>query len=489
MAHWAATWSPKRRHVSRLAGVRQTNGAVTTDPDEACKELGTFWANTFAKKPVDAKFADEFLRRWAVKLPSIDWKLTEEEFIKVIRSTGDTAPGPDGVPYAAWREAPKALLQTLYKAYVAWIQGGDVPDDFNFAYLTMIPKGEHEEDRKLIAREPGYMRPLSLSNSDCKLLANALKTSMENAVNGWASSVQRGFIRGRKMLQNIMDVETRAMEHAASLDHRAASIFVDFWAAFPSLSHEYLWLVLEHIGVSAPVIAAIQALYRSNRHWIRFGGVCVEVFTITSGVKQGCPLSPLLFVIALDPSLRALQATMGPRSLVRGYADDIALVLKQLWKEAPAVARLFSTLQAMAGLRLKSKKCVMIPLWSITGWGALKMLLREEIPSWGDFELDTKDKYLGVYLGPGAASLSWEGPLKKYVSRCAYIASLKVGLATSALLYRSLAVASLSFVMQICPIPAEVLVQEARALRRLAPGPGNWIPISAIHNLDKLSNC
>ena len=114
------------------------------------------------------------------------------------------------------------------------------------------------------------------------------------------------------------------------------------------------------------------------------------------------------------------------------------------------------------------------------------MLLREEIPSWGDFKLDTKGKYLGVYLGPGAASLSWEGPLKKYVSRCAYIASLKAGLATSALLYCSLAVASLSFVMQICPIPAEVLVQEARALRRLAPGPGNWIPISALHNLDTL---
>jgi hypothetical protein len=171
------------------------------------------------------------------------------------------------------------------------------------------------------------------------------------------------------MLQNIMDVATRAMEHAASLDHRAALIFLDFGAAFPSLSHEYLWLVLEHIGVPAPVLAAIKGLYRSNRHWIRFGGACVEVFTITSGVEQGCPLRPLLFVIALDPFLRAMQATMGPRSLVRGYADDIALVLQQLWKEAPAVARLFSTLQAMAGLRLKPKKCVMIPLWSTTGWG------------------------------------------------------------------------------------------------------------------------
>jgi len=112
-----------------------------------------------------------------------------------------------------------------------------------------------------------------LSNSYGKILANALKNAMEDAIGRWAFEAQRGFIRGRKMLQNIMDVETRAMEMASRNNNRAALIFLDFGAAFPSLSHDFLWTVLERNGVPPMVVTAIKELYRQNRHWIRFRGL------------------------------------------------------------------------------------------------------------------------------------------------------------------------------------------------------------------------
>ena len=299
--------------------------------------------------------AEQFLRRWAKPLPQIDWELEEDEFLKVINATGDTTPGPDGIPYAAWRGAPREVQRILFRCYLRWMEGDPVPSDFNFAFLALIPKGSQEEDSRLIARTPEDTRPLSLSNSDCKILANALKATMEDAVGRWAIKAQRGFLKGRKMLQNILDVETQAMEMAARLGQRSALILMDFGAAFPSLSHDFLWLVLAQIGVPPKVLRAIKELYRNNWHWIRFGGACVEVFTITSGVKQGCPLSPLLFVIATDSFLRALEANISPQSLARAYADDIALVLQNIWREAPAVAKLFVNLERIAGLWLKPK--------------------------------------------------------------------------------------------------------------------------------------
>ena len=255
-----------------------------------------------------------------------------------------------------------------------------MPSDFNFAFLALIPKGSQEEDSRLIARTPEDTRPLSLSNSDCKILANALKATMEDAVGRWAIKAQRRFLKDRKMLENILDVETQAMEMAARLGQRSALILMDFGAAFPSLSHDFLWLVLAQIGVPPKVLRAIKELYRNNRHWIRFGGACVEVFTITSGVKQGCPLSPLLFVIATDSFLRALEANISPQSLARAYADDIALVLQNIWREAPAVAKLFVNLERIAGLWLKPKKCVLIPLWSCDFGKNFHILLKEELP-------------------------------------------------------------------------------------------------------------
>ena len=487
LARWAAQWSPNRRKTGGLAGVRKEDGSITTDPETACQELGAFWASTFTEKPIDQRGAKEFLRKWAVQLPTIQWELGEDEFAKVLSKTGDTAPGPDGIPYAAWRGAPKEVTKLLFQAYTSWIQGAEVPDDFNFAFLVLIPKGDHTEDHQLVARAPGDTRPLSLSNSDSKVLANALRATIEEAINNWAIQVQRGFIKGRKMLQNVMEVETRAMELSTSMRNRAALIFLDFGAAFPSLSHDFLWLVLEAIGVPPPVLSAIRELYRHNRHWMRFGGACLEVFTITSGVKQGCPLSPLLFVIAIDPFLRALEKSISPRSLVRGYADDIALVLENLWKEAAATAHLFRTLESISGLGLKPKKCVLIPLW--TSWRdgiTFRTLLREEVPEWVNFVIDSKGKYLGLWLGPGAVNLSWEKPLSKYVAQCEYIASLKLGLSTTALLYKVFALSALSFVVQICPIPEVAFEHERKVLRLLIPGPGNWIPTSAVHNLDLL---
>jgi hypothetical protein len=486
LARWAAKWSPKQRKAMGLAGVRMQNGSITTDPDEACKELGSYWADTFAEKPIDTKAAERFLQQWAVQLPSISWELDQAQFMKVIASTADTAPGPDGVPYAAWRNAPKEVLQILFDVYKLWIQGGEVPDDFNYSYLALIPKGSHDDDPRLLARAPGETRPLSLSNSDCKILANALQIAIEDAIGRWAIRAQRGFIKGRKMLQNIMEAETRAMKLANSLEHRAALIFLDFGAAFPSLSHTFLWMVLEHVGFPAVVIAAIKKLYRHNRHWIRFGGACVEAFTIMSGVKQGCPLSPLLFVIATDPFLRALEAAIAPRSLVRGYADNIALVLQNVWKEAEGVSLLFNNLAKMSGLHLKPKKCVLIPLWPCMIGRAFSALLKEQVPTWADFQIDVKGKYLGVWLGPGAGTSSWDEPLRKYVTQAEYIASLKLGLAMTALLYRIFALSAFSFVVQICPIPERVLEQERKVLRMLVPGPGNWISKTSLHNLDVL---
>ena len=197
-------------------------------------------------------------------------------------------------------------------------------------------------------------------------------------------------------------------------------------------------------------------------------------------------LSPLLFVIATEIFLRALEANTSSQSLVRAYADDIALVLQNIWRVVPAVAKLFVNLERIAGLRLKPNKCVLIPLWSCDLGKNFHILLKEELPVWRDFAISSKGKYLGVWLGPGAVDTSWNEPLKKYMAQCEYIASLKLGMASTALLYRIFALPVLSFILQIYQIPEEALKKERQALRLLLPGPGNWLSTTAIHNLDLL---
>ena len=190
-------------------------------------------------------------------------------------------------------------------------------------------------------REPGDTRPLSGSNTDCKLLAGAFRVKADAAIELWATPAQRGFVNKRCMLENVVEIEAEAIHASFDVSNRAALILFDFAAAFPSIARAYLWLVLSAIGISQDVVLALKALYASNHHYLSFCGVLLYAFCGAAGVRQGCPASTSLFVIATDPILRALCLRI-PRSCVtRAYADDIALVLTRIWEQVPTVALFF----------------------------------------------------------------------------------------------------------------------------------------------------
>eukprot|EP00959_Pyramimonas_sp_CCMP1952_P073728 1541140-Pyramimonas_sp.AAC.1 len=89
------------------------------------------------------------------------------------------------------------------------------------------------------------VRPLNVTNTDNRLLANAVRMVVEDAVAARISSSQRGFLPGRSMLSNLVDVEEGMAEHYVGA-HGSMAVFFDFEAAFPSIEHEFLLRLLRH---------------------------------------------------------------------------------------------------------------------------------------------------------------------------------------------------------------------------------------------------
>ena len=116
-----------------------------------------------------------------------------------------------------------------------------------------------------------------------RLLANALRIPLANVVDGYVQKPQRGFLTGRKILDNVLDIDAEMAE----ISHgylAGAAIFFDFAAAFPSVAHDYLWEAVLAIGIPSEVVDLYKIFYRGNTHILRHSEGTTEGPTVGSGV-------------------------------------------------------------------------------------------------------------------------------------------------------------------------------------------------------------
>ena len=140
----------------------------------------------------------------------------------------------------------------------------------------------------------------------------------------------------------------------------------------------------------------IRILYQGNSCDISMGPVAFFGFSITRGIRQGCPLSPLLFAVASELILRRLSRSVRDNT-ARAWADDIAMVIPRGLEVLPCIASIFLEFGLISGLLLSIGKTVIAPLFPID-LVEFRSLLTAAAPSWGAMQVSFAAKYLGVFL-------------------------------------------------------------------------------------------
>ena len=113
--------------------------------------------------------------------------------------------------------------------------------------------------------------------------------------------------------------------------------------------------MLAHIGLPKGLLQAIRQLYVNNKHYVKVKSSVCPSFVATSGVRQGCPLSPLLFAVVADVLLRRLK-NVSPQSLARAFADDTAVVVPDFPVHAPVIMAVFQDFARISNLQLNLSK-------------------------------------------------------------------------------------------------------------------------------------
>lgn len=222
------------------------------------------------------------------------------------------------------------------------------------ALITLIPK----KDRDLT--DPANYRPVSLINVDCKVLAKILASRLEKVLPGIIHKDQVGFIKGRSSADNMRRL-IHLMWLNASENTPITAVSLDANKAFDRVE-DFLSSVVSNFGFGHIFRTWISLLYNNLRSAVMTNGMTSPFFTISRGTRQGCPLSPLLFTIVLEPlaiMIRADPNIMGVKGGGEGmehklmlYADDILLLSRDPLKSLPPLMRTIQLYSNVSGYKM-----------------------------------------------------------------------------------------------------------------------------------------
>ena len=150
---------------------------------------------------------------------------------------------------------------------------------------------------------PDCTRPISVVDASNRILASIFRVALDRCVGDRVSAMQRGFLTGRPMLRNDIEIDWAAQK-ISLLSNTGAILLFDFRAAFPSMNHAFMWKSLEAMGIPGKVINATRMFYHDNAHILKIAGSRYDGPKMQSGVRQGCPLSGCFSeVFGLPPRL------------------------------------------------------------------------------------------------------------------------------------------------------------------------------------------
>ena len=467
---------------------------VQTNREEMVATLRAHWKSVFSARGhdsgalrawVDQEKASRDAARPLLGLPS-GLKLRRRHIKRAVKLTGNTAPGPDGIPFKVWRLFGDLAVDLLFDAFKGLIAEDALQEletlgfEFNESLLHLLPKKAVGTTVDGIAvYSAGATRPLNVVNTDNRIIASAVRLMLEPAVSPNITGDQRGFLHGRSMLANVVDVEEAMCEGALS-GQGSLAFFMDFEAAFPSVEHGFLIDLFTAAGWPAWLLRYLRVLYHHNVCMIAFCGALFEGFVATRGVRQGCPLSPLLLAASSDLLLERIGRLCG--AFRRAYADDTAVILRDGLPSVRMLGDIFEEFARISGLGLNISKTVVVPLFVVDA-PDLRAAIASRVPGWGQIGIEDHARYLGFEVGPGRGDLSWSAPLRKYRERVEIWRAIGAGLRLTVVAYRVYILSVLLFVAQLERVPEAALQAESRALLRLTPGPTDWMtagPLKAL---------
>ena len=191
------------------------------------------------------------------------------------------------------------------------------------------------------------------------VLNRVLLEMMKEAIDPKLRDQQAGLRRNKSYADQIAIIVEQSLEWNFPLYIN----FIDYEKAFDSVGRETMWKLLRHYGVPKKIISLIRCTYQDMSCKTAHAGQLSKTFELKTGVRQGCLLSPFLFLLVIDWIMKTtttgrnngIQWTLWTQLDDLDVADDLAL-LSHNHSQMQDKTTLLETTSAETGLKINRKK-------------------------------------------------------------------------------------------------------------------------------------
>ena len=285
----------------------------------------------------------------------------------LLSMANNKTPGSDGLPVefykTFWNEIGPLVVHSLNFAY----HYGCLSDEQGRATISLIPKPP--KDLKFLKN----WRPIALLNTDYKIGAKCIASRLKAVLNNIISPEQSGFLKGRYIGENIRLV-LDTIAHCNSYKINGVLIFLDFEKAFDSLDWDFLFQSLSYFSFGPELMNWIKIYYSNTYACVSNNGHMSSYFQISRGVRQGCPLSPYLFIICSDIFIRLIKFNNDITGIrifnrefkITHYADDTVLLCNGSSHSINSIMGVIKDFGNVSGLKVNCEKSYLFPLGLFT---------------------------------------------------------------------------------------------------------------------------
>ena len=462
------TLEKTRSKKNVMTSIKNGRGETLTNQEDVLREQVNFYSTLYSQSTETNDFKEaigEFMQNSPHPSLEADEAKSCEGLISVTEAgcalkmmKNGSSPGSDGLTIEFMKFFWSKLKSIVTNSFNSSFEAGELSYTQRQGIIVLLHKG------KDLARDQlNNWRPITLTNSDYKILAKVLAVRLCGVIGKLVHHDQVGYLKGRNISTVIRTIDD-VIEYMNLTQKSGYLLALDYAKAFDSVSKDYLLEAFRTFGFGNQFVNWIRVLGNNVFSSINHGGWISQSFPVSCGIRQGCPFSPLAFILGV--AIRIRNSEISGITLPSRKANNEKLKIKQLADDTTLFlhnkadmilsAEILNSFSKFSGLKLNLQKTKSLKIGVSVN--------DEDIP----FETTEKIKILGITFQNDIRARNieenWKGRIEKMTSLIKSWSARDLSIHGKITIVKSFLVSQFTFVMQSIGLPDKVLTEINRQM-------------------------